>query len=199
MSRTLHFILIAVLFAGCEARDGEQQRPNQSTNAGPTTMTTVDPKDILFSLSTLNDELPPVAGSAVEGDGHCRMHEDNWRQFEFVSASHHAEVAAELEAIEGIWKQYSVSVGEGMTAFREVHVRKRLPKPIDVPMSRAGFENLAGGPSRAMTFFDGKILQGVHAARLPGVIVYAVIWNDRMIAPGADGSFHDRRRRRRSA
>ena len=150
-------------------------------------MTTVDPQDILFTTPTLNDAVPASVSSSVSRDSWHQMHEDDWRQFEFVSASHRGEMASELEAIDRIWKEQSVPLGEQGTAFRSIHVRKGITRPLDIPMSVSEFEGLLGGRAYPMTFIGGdKVLQDVHAIGLTNVIIYAVIESDRMTTLGIE-------------
>jgi hypothetical protein len=149
-------------------------------------VTTVNPQDILFSTPTLNDAIPALVSSSVPRDRWYQMHEDDWRQFEFVSASYRAEISGELEAIDRIWKEKSVPLGDQGTAFRSVHVRKRIAKPIDLPMSVSEFEGLLGGRACPMAFGSDKVLRDVHAVRLPNVVIYAVIEGDRIATLGIE-------------
>jgi hypothetical protein len=81
----------------------------------------VDPKTILFSLPTLENALPPTQ------DGHSdavRLHEDDWRQLELVTAELEPTIEAELAAIREIHAER-----EGL-GFRRLHVRERIPEPL---------------------------------------------------------------------
>jgi hypothetical protein len=81
----------------------------------------VDPKTILFSLPTLEHALPPMQ----DGDGDAvRLHEDDWRQLELVSAELEPAIEAELAAIREIRAER-----EGV-GFRRLHVRERIPDPL---------------------------------------------------------------------
>ena len=68
----------------------------------------MDPNVILFTTPTLNDAIPATLhGSTVASD--CiQLHEDDWRQFEFISQSLKIDVDAELAAISAIWVNHSV-------------------------------------------------------------------------------------------
>ena len=165
--------LLAMLFAGF------------SVNASPPT-TTVDPNDILFSTSTLNDSLPALSYTPVPATGH-RMHEDDWRQFEFIDPAFSKETAAELAEIDRVWKEQSVDVGQGMTAFRKLHVRKRIARPIDVPTPAADFAKVFGGePIPIALRGEETTIRDVQAVKIGSVILYGKIENDRLTTLGIE-------------
>jgi hypothetical protein len=135
---------------------------------------TLDPNKILFSTPTLNDAIPTTVEGGAIRDGCIQLHEDDWRQFELVSAGLKPEVDAELLDIIAIWDNHSVPLGNSGTAFREVHVRKRLPMGLDVEIPLSEFELLVGGVTQPMTFYGyGEVLCDVHAARIDNLIIYA--------------------------
>jgi hypothetical protein len=84
----------------------------------------MDPKDILFSLPSINDRMFPMKeGSSL--DGLLVIHEDDWRQVEFVSEKLAADVESEIQSIRTIFETKRSGVG-----FTELHVRKRIERPI---------------------------------------------------------------------
>ena len=85
----------------------------------------VPSKDILFSLPTINDALPGIApGSTKLGMSALELHEDDWRQVEFVARELGDVVAGELTQIRRI---LGARTGPG---FREIHVRKQPTSPL---------------------------------------------------------------------
>jgi hypothetical protein len=87
----------------------------------------VDPGELLFSLPTIaNDALPPVVPGSSKLDVHTiEIHEDDWRQVEWVSASAGDAIAAELEAVRRIYDQERQGVG-----FKKLHLRRAIPVPL---------------------------------------------------------------------
>lgn len=82
----------------------------------------LEPKDLLFSLPTLSGGLPD--GEKVERlppDAY-HLHEDDWRQVEFVSSAQAAEVDAELRELRTFVAQHRKGYG-----FTEVYVRRSRP------------------------------------------------------------------------
>ena len=102
-----------------------------TTQAAETKM--VDPKSILFSTPTLNDALPAYQSKTNPGLKLFQLHEDAWRQFEAISSVHAPAIEQELVAIRKIHETASVKTKMGdreLTAFRSIHVRKLITRPI---------------------------------------------------------------------
>lgn len=85
---------------------------------------TMNPKDILFSLPTINDRMFPTR-RASSLDGMLLIHEDDWRQIEFVSQQLAGDVDTELRSIRSIYE--TKRKGQG---FVSLHVRKIVERPI---------------------------------------------------------------------
>lgn len=82
----------------------------------------VDPRQVLFSLPTLENALPPTR----EGDASaaCVLHPDDWRQLELVASRFEPEIAVELAAIRAV---HAERRGVG---FERLHVRERITEPL---------------------------------------------------------------------
>ena len=97
------------------------------------------------------------------------------------------DVDAELADISAIWDNHSVSLSGAGTAFREVHVRKRIPQALNISMSLAEFEAFVGHKTEAMTFFGyGEVLCDVHAVAINNLVVYAHIHDNTVTTLGFD-------------
>jgi len=109
---------------------------------------TIPPGDILYSLPSIVDELPPP------GPGHSRsasldLHEDDWRQVELVSRSLAARVAAEFDEIQRIYDEQGSRDASGrLIGFRRIHLRSltALVTPVPWPGRDAGEVRLGGTP-----------------------------------------------------
>lgn len=94
---------------------------------------TVDPRTLLYSLATIENQWPATEESIPARPEDLVLHEDDWRQFEAVSTNFADVVAAELEDIRRFHSEKSTPLklpqGE-FRAFTECHVRKRVPAPV---------------------------------------------------------------------
>lgn len=88
----------------------------------------LDPQELLFSLPTVADGVPPVVPDTASDDdpGAPTLHEDDWRQIEFRSSRERERVQEQLATIRAHVDINRVGIG-----FREVFVR---PDP-DVPIA----------------------------------------------------------------
>lgn len=184
-SFTATILAIGIAIVGCSRNDTFPASETASTDTGD--LTTMDPNEILFTTPTLNDAIPAtLQGSKVPAD--CiHLHEDDWRQFEFIPHSLKSRVDEEMSDISAIWDDHSVPLGDSGTAFHEVHVRKRIPNALDISMPLAEFETFVGQETKPMTFFGyGEVLRDVHAVAIDNLVIYAHIHNDTVTALGFD-------------
>lgn len=84
---------------------------------------TMDPSAVRFSVPTLEDRPPPLDGPAAADA--IALHEDDWRQVEFVSPSLADAVADEVAAIHAVKATHQPGFG-----FDAMHVRRRVPDPL---------------------------------------------------------------------
>jgi hypothetical protein len=86
----------------------------------------MDPAKILVSLPTLADELPPTGASGLRpSDPVLELHEDDWRQIEFVARHHAPAIERACAAVRRIHAEERQGGG-----FRRLHIRKEIPQPI---------------------------------------------------------------------
>jgi hypothetical protein len=88
----------------------------------------LDPKQLLFSLPTISDELPAMIDGAASTNM-LQIHEDDWRQREFVSAARRAQLVEELQDVNEIHREHKIGLG-----FDAVHIRKRIPRPLEAKL-----------------------------------------------------------------
>lgn len=144
----------------------------------------VNPSDILFSLPTINNVIP--VGDGCVADALCpRIHEDDWRQFEFIRAVHREAVDRELDAVGRVWAEAGVPVGGGH-AFRRLHVRSALPVPLDLPWTAPALAAMYATTYTPLAFLDQTdVLAGVATVLVDdGLLVYAQFDAGRVIAMG---------------
>lgn len=84
----------------------------------------MDPSQILFSLPTIEDAVPSSNDHPLSGQAFS-IHEDEWRQLEFVSRSFAAQVEAECEQIRAVRAQATNGPG-----FNRIHVRRAIAHPL---------------------------------------------------------------------
>ncbi len=102
----------------------------------------IDPDDILFSMPTIEDSLPRIVESSTSDIAMLEIHEDDWRQLEFISRDHQENIDKEMEQIQQIFDNEAVEAEievetevETILAFNEIHVRQLIPRPINKPFT----------------------------------------------------------------
>lgn len=93
----------------------------KSAAADPS-VTTIDPRTILFSMPTIANDAPPLSSFVGEpSDADVIFHEDDWRQLEFFAAVQLPTIQATLTELKAFEAQNRVQSG-----WRQIYVR-RLP------------------------------------------------------------------------
>jgi hypothetical protein len=147
----------------------------------------VDPKSILFTTSTLNDALPAYQVDQTPCQKLLQLHEDDWRQFEAISATYTTAIDQELMGIRKIHETASVRTKMGdrdITVFRSVHIRKLIRSPVSPCLELAEFAALADNRDR----FAGFSLSGSppavggYAFQMAGLVIYGQADGDRVLS-----------------
>lgn len=113
MLKGLLVTLLACLATSC----GHRPKPSDVVR-------TINPNDVLFSLPTLCDPGPAV-DAAPAPSGARTLHEDDWRQVEFVARTNLAHIHQELARLSAFKQEHRRGGG-----FTQVYVRKEHPTPF---------------------------------------------------------------------
>ncbi|GIG91479.1 hypothetical protein [Plantactinospora endophytica] len=140
------------------------------------------PGDILYSLPTLCASLPAVAPTPAGAD-RLELHEDDWRQVEFVSADLGDEVQAELREVRRSFEQHARRDEQGrVQGFQNIHVRSNPVNPLSRPVSRTGLLDLLppDARSRGGIGFRGQrgIVPSSFAVTVGRVLLYGLADGD---------------------
>ena len=152
-------------------------------------ITSIDPKSILFSLPTLCDQLPPLLPGVPQlPPGAYRLHEDDWRQVEFVSAPDRAIAEKELGELRNF--KMANQVGQ---AWKAVYVRKSRSGAIlssRVPFARVVeiVNSQPVGPLFLDTMGAPAQVQGGFVLRLsPDAVLYGFQQDGVVVSLNLDG------------
>jgi hypothetical protein len=148
-------------------------------------------RDILFSLPSICDELPSVAGTRGGGDA-FEIHEDDWRQVEMVAGSLSGVIQSELRAIQAIYQERAHRASHGgIIGFSDIHVRSQPVRPLPEPLSLRRVLGMLPRPSRqyAGVAFKGTagVAAGSFAAAFGRVNLYGLADGDAINVLCLDG------------
>ncbi|RAI98675.1 hypothetical protein LX64_04660 [Chitinophaga skermanii] len=91
--------------------------------------TPLPPSNILYSLPTISNEIPMLVQEAPFSSFTLFLHEDEWRQKEFIHPRKLALVGEEVDEIKEIWMNFSKEIDDDHRAFKNIHVRKTIGLP----------------------------------------------------------------------
>jgi hypothetical protein len=131
-----------------------------------------EPADILYSLPTVCDPVPPIDVSADESR-RLVLHEDDWRAVELVDGRLADVVVRQFERIRDVVRHHARRGPTGMlVGFDAVHVRRDPAEPLPGAPSRGALPDPVGGPAGAVGFFgEPGAVPGSFAVPLgPGVL-----------------------------
>lgn len=89
----------------------------------------VNLQDLLFTLPTISNEIPVTVDKSLYNDFEVQIHEDDWRQNEFLKTSSFPLIDIEVSKIKEIWKNESNKPNDKFTAFKNCHVRSTIGEP----------------------------------------------------------------------
>lgn len=97
----------------------------------------IDPSTILFSMSTIANDMAPLEKVSEVAPSDLIFHEDEWRQVEFFDRSRLGEVQAKLIDLKAFATAHQQKVG-----WSNVYVRELTPAPV--LRGKAALETLEG-------------------------------------------------------
>lgn len=145
----------------------------------------MDPKTIYFSLATLNDALPVLDASTMPTKEDLVIHEDDWRQLEAVSRTLDMQIEEEVADVRRILKEKS-TVSGAIRIFSEIHVRKRISRPLPTPIAWNELLDACGvqpASVRGVGLRDGQgTIPGGFAFQIAQSWIYGIRQEDQVIA-----------------
>ena len=85
----------------------------------------IDPDEALYSLPTICHDIAMVE-NADSMENVVVFREDDWRQFEFLSTSHEANIKEEFDSIRNTYDKHREGVG-----FTKLHLRDKIKAPFE--------------------------------------------------------------------
>lgn len=131
------------------------------------------PGEILFSLPTICEWMPPMTENTSRTGEVLNLHEDDWRQVELIALDYLNEIEAMLSSIYDIHQKARSPMG----AFLEIHVRNKIADPlggnrIEADSLRKRFNNLIDYDSLEYESFKGCVQGGFAWRTEGGLLVY---------------------------
>lgn len=133
----------------------------------------LNPNDVLFSLPTLCGAALPETAVQKTAGSIIVLHEDDFRQCEYVALTHAADIAADLEAIQTIFETASAGAG-----WSKMHVRTRIENPLPSGLTWKDVTSRLGriDPIAAVALGEPRrVIRGARAASMRnGIVLWTV-------------------------
>jgi len=116
----------------------------------------MNPNDIWFTTPTISNEFPQTEPKTKETDFDISIHEDDYRQKEFLKIDSLPRIEEELKAIKEIWENHSKK-SEEYTFFKNCHTRKTIGL-ANLSIDFNEIQNLLNSNSIGQVIINGEIL-----------------------------------------
>lgn len=127
---------------------------------------------ILYSLPTICDGIASTSDVTAPEANVFTLHEDDWRQIEFISASHTESINAELLSIVSIYNNHQAEGG----GFRELHVRRLITAPLKTKITLDDITSFLPDTiqmANALTYNDDDMeIANAFAIRIDPLVIY---------------------------
>lgn len=129
---------------------------NKKTEQQTEKVEKMNPNDIWYSTPTISNEFPQIIPKTTETECDIFIHEDDYRQNEFLNASSLRQVQEEFNSIKDIWTNHSKK-SEKYTLFKNCHVRKIIGSP-NLKINFNELKTLLNCNSVGQVIINGEVL-----------------------------------------
>jgi len=136
----------------------------------------LDPNNLLYTIPTIANELPEKTDTSPYSDFVYSMHEDDWRQNEFLQQSARTLIDIELQKIKEIKTYHQKEVGDAMVAFASCHVRDSIGMP-DLKVALADLQAKLGPSTMGGLKISGQYAEDGFALKTEATTYFGTIEN----------------------
>jgi hypothetical protein len=140
---------------------------------------TMNPNDMWFTTSTISNEIPQTAPKTKETDFDIVIHDDDYRQNEFLNISSLPQIQVEFNAIQEIWANHSKK-SEEYTLFKNCHIRKAIGLP-NLTMNLNELKALLRCNSVGQVIINGEVLINGFALETENTTYFGTLNGDKVI------------------
>ena len=116
----------------------------------------INPNDFWFTTPTISNEFPQTEPKTHESDFDIDIHEDDYRQKEFLNTNSLPRIEEEFKAIKEIWTNHSKKNDE-YTLFKNCHARKTIGL-ANLSMDYNELQTLLNSNSIGQVIINGEVL-----------------------------------------
>ncbi|MBS0646798.1 MAG: hypothetical protein JSR97_09465 [Verrucomicrobia bacterium] len=139
----------------------------------------MNPNDIWFTTPTISNEFPQLTEKIKETEFDISIHEDDYRQNEFLNQSSLPKIEEEFNGIKDIWTNHSKKSDE-YTLFKNCHVRKTIGSP-NLTIDFNELKSLLNCDSVGQVIINGNILTNGFAIKTGNTTYFGALSDNTVI------------------
>jgi hypothetical protein len=136
-------------------------------------------QDILYTLPTISNEIPQTVDNSKYNDFKVSIHEDDWRQKEFLKPSSFPLVDIEVSKIKDILTNESKQVNNSFTGFKNCHARSTIGAP-DLSIDFEELKNLLNVSKVGGLKVNNEYVQDSFSLQTEHTTFYGTVANDKI-------------------
>lgn len=152
---------------------------NKKTEQETEKVVAMNPNDIWFTTPTISNEFPQLTARTKETEFDIFIHEDDYRQNEFLNRNSLPKIEEEFIGIKDVWTNHSRKSDE-YTLFKNCHVRKTIGSP-NLRVSFDELKVLLKCNSVGQVIINGNILTNGFAIKTDNTTYFGVLNNDTVV------------------
>jgi len=154
---------------------GRQKKAEQATEK----VEMINPNDIWFTTPTISNEFPQTEPKTSETEFDINIHEDDYRQNEFLIKNSLPKIEEEFNSIKDIWTYHSKK-SEEYTLFKNCHVRKTIGSP-NLTIDFNELKSLLNCDSVGQVIINGNILTNGFAIKTGNTTYFGTLSDNTVI------------------
>lgn len=136
----------------------------------------INPNDIWFTTPTISNEFPQTIPLTQQTELDIHIHEDDYRQNEFLNLSSLPLVEQEINAIKDVWKNHSKK-SDDYTLFKNCHVRNKIGSP-NLKIDFSELKTILKSNSFGQVIINGEVLVNGFAIKTLNTTYFGTLNND---------------------
>lgn len=136
----------------------------------------MNPNDIWFTTSTISNEFPQTSPLTKQTEFDIQIHEDDYRQNEFLNLSALSLIEQEIIAIKNVWENHS-KISDDYTLFKNCHVRDKIGSP-NLIINFSELKTILKSNSVGQVIINGEALINGFAIKTQNTTYFGTLKND---------------------
>ena len=134
--------------------------------------------DIWYSTPTISNEFPQTIPLKSTSENDTEIHEDDYRQIEFLNLTSQSLVEQELIGINAIWENQSKK-NEDYTLFKKCHVRSTIGSP-NLTISIDELKSILKTSNSGQVIINGQKLNNGFSIKTPYTTYFGTFINSQV-------------------